>query len=315
MTQTAISYSFKQMHRSVCEHAPAKINLHLKVGERRADGFHNIESIFQKVSLYDELLTEMADINYTCQVVSPGFCLPQENTLTSAYKAFCECTGVSFGVRVTLKKNIPSGAGMGGGSSDAAAMLRCMEKLSGITLTADQKHECAAKIGSDVFFFLSDDADETAAVVTGRGENVRYITPRNDLFIVLVSPGVHSSTKEAYSLVDSYSSGTAADCTSLAELEAGYQKPCHKWNFYNSFTAPLKEKYPEIDNALQDMRSVNAGFADMTGSGSVVYGVFASRREAENANAQLSKKWSWCKTVTTECLEDICRSQKFVSVK
>ena len=147
------------MLRSVHVVVPAKINLHLKVNEKRDDGFHDIESIFQKIPLYDELLIEMADTKNTCKVDSPVFKLPEKNTLTSAYSAFCAATGISVGVNVALTKHIPSGAGMGGGSSDAAGMLRGLQQLFGVSLTDAELKKAAETIGSDVSFFLYDGDD------------------------------------------------------------------------------------------------------------------------------------------------------------
>lgn len=280
------------MRCSVHEKAFAKINLHLRVLPPRGDGFHDIESIFQKVPLFDELLIEMAEKDYGCQVSCADFQLPVINTITTAYNHFCALTGFDKGVHVTLCKRIPSGAGMGGGSSDAASMLHGLQKLAGIQLSDAELHSLAAKIGSDVFFFLS--ASESAAVVTGRGENVRYILPRRDLNYVLVSPGVSSSTKEAYHLVDSWKIQDKTSFPQVSALECMYNQRASAWNFSNSFTDPLANQYPEIASALNDVRSCAPDFADMTGSGSVVFGVFEDKNAAENAFTQLNRKWEKC---------------------
>lgn len=286
--------------------APAKLNLHLKVLPKRADGFHDIESIFQKVPLYDELLIEMVDKNYECQVVSPDFVLPQENTLTLAYKAFKSLTGISKGVKVLLKKQIPSGAGMGGGSSDAAAMLRGLQKLFNISLDEVQLQNAASKIGSDVFFFLSDEVVNSTALVTGRGENVDYIKSRRDLSYVLVCPGVHSSTKEAYGLVDDWNNGSMTEFPMLNKLEFIYDGSVKNWSFNNSFTEPLVQKYPEIENALRDVRLTGADFVQMTGSGSVVFGVFESEEDSKKAYTQLCQTWKGCYILTSSLFQKYC---------
>ena len=279
------------MLRSVHEIVPAKINIHLKVNEKRADGFHGIESIFQKIPLYDELLIEMADSKNTCKVNSPVFKLPQNNTLVSAYTAFCAVTGVTEGVNVTLTKRIPSGAGMGGGSSDAAGMLRGLQKLFGVSLTDAELKNAAEKIGSDVSFFLYDGPSYEAAIVTGRGENVQYIQSRRDLYYVLVCPGVHSSTKEAYELVDNWNNGDCTTFPSLMDLEAIYRGSLKKWTFCNSFTKPIVWKYPEVQRALDDLKAQNPDFMEMTGSGSVVFGIFSSEGDAKKAYTQLCQNW------------------------
>jgi len=287
------------MLRSVHVKAPAKLNFHLKVGSLRPDGFHDIESIFQKVPLYDELLIEMVDNSCTCQVVSPDFILPFENTLTSAYKAFCSCTGIKSGVKITLEKRIPSGAGMGGGSSDAAAVLSGLSELFGVELTTEQKNHAASRIGSDVFFFLEDGEAYDAAVVSGRGEHVRYIVPRRDLSFVLLCPGVHSSTSEAYSLVDNWHDKNNAEITPFNELEDIYRKPIGQWSFYNSFTDPLAWKFPEINKALSDLKRCEADYVQMTGSGSVVFGVFASDEDALKSYEVLRDVWDECYYLTS----------------
>jgi len=284
-------YNEKTMLRSVHEIVPAKINLHLKVNEKRADGFHGIESIFQKVPLYDEILIEMADSKNTCKIYSPVFKLPQNNTLFSAYTAFCAATGIDVGVNVTLTKRIPSGAGMGGGSSDAAGMLRGLQKLFGVSLTDAELRKAAETIGSDVSFFLYDGKEYDTAIVTGRGENVKYIESRRDLYYVLVCPGVHSSTKEAYDLVDNWNNGDCTAFPKLTELEAIYRSSAKSWTFCNSFTKPVAWKYPVIQKAIQDLKDTFPDFVEMTGSGSVVFGIFSSENDAKKAYTQLCQNW------------------------
>lgn len=279
------------MLRSVHVVVPAKINLHLKVNEKRDDGFHDIESIFQKIPLYDELLIEMADTKNTCKVDSPVFKLPENNTLTSAYSAFCAATGISVGVNVALKKHIPSGAGMGGGSSDAAGMLRGLQELFEVSLTDAELKKAAETIGSDVSFFLYDGEGYDTAIVTGRGENVKYIKSRRDLFYVLVCPGVHSSTKEAYDLVDNWNNGGSTTFPKLSELESIYRGSVKDWTFGNSFTKPVAGKYPIIQKAIDDLSNFNPEFVEMTGSGSVVFGIFSSENDAKKAYTQLCHNW------------------------
>lgn len=289
------------MLSSVHEKAPAKLNFNLKVLPKRDDGFHDIESIFQTIPLCDELLVEigprpesqeeMVEKNYGCSITSPDLSLPSSNTLTKAYEAFRTLTGWAEPVCVTLRKHIPSGGGLGGGSSDAAAMIRALEKLSGITLTDRQLFEAASCIGSDVFFFLLSRAPHTAALVTGRGESVKYIEPRRDLFYVLVCPPVHSSTPEAYRLVDQWQKDNTIGFPMLAELESMYRGSVEGWKFNNSFTKPLASTYPEIEHALQNLLDTHALYAEMSGSGSVVFGVYGSLEDARNAVTQLRTVW------------------------
>lgn len=272
--------------------APAKLNLHLRVfspaESGRKDGYHNIESVLQAVDLYDELTVRKTAENGTCRLEVNGMELPARNTLTAAYTEFCNLTGVSEGVHLVLTKRIPAGAGLGGGSSDAAAFLTLLDKLFHTELTLKQRLYAASRIGSDVAFFLS----HGCAVVTGRGELIREIEARTDIFFVLVQPDVHSSTKEAYALLDERMNRPQTKLfPPEADLENIYRGSVCNWTFVNSFTEPLTESYPVIGRALGAVKACGAVFADMTGAGSMVYGVFSSEAEAKNAYTQLCGAW------------------------
>ena len=133
--------------------AYAKINFGLKVLPLREDGFHNLESIFQTIGLYDELIVTWNEVK-SCVVSCDSMQLPSKNTLTSAYQAFCEAVEVDVpGIRVNLIKGIPSGGGLGGGSADAAALVRVLEKLCRVKLSVKQLDYVASKTGSDVSKF------------------------------------------------------------------------------------------------------------------------------------------------------------------
>ena len=266
---------------SVIEKAYAKINFGLNVLPKREDGYHNIESIFQTVSLYDELAItpcEKQGLNIQCDSMN----LPENNTLVLAFKAFFEVTKIdSFGVDVKLKKRIPSGGGLGGGSADAAAFVRGLQKLSGTTLSYEQKQNIASRIGSDVFFFMHCDDGKGCALVSGRGEILRYIEPRRDLYLLLLFPNVHSSTKEAYSLLDDYYAlGNKHRGLSFKEFETEYRRPVKDWTFENSFTPCVAAKYSKIFAAMEKLRNLGCEYVQMSGSGSTVYGVSCNRQQA-----------------------------------
>lgn len=280
--------------------APAKINIGLRVTSARADGYHGIESIFQTVPLYDRLaLQRIGDLGSKCLVECNGMILPKRNTLTSAYEVFCEVTGVTESVKVYLEKNIPSGAGLGGGSSDAASLINALDAVYGTSLSLEQRRYIAGKVGSDVFFFAEcgDVTEPFAALVEGRGEIVNPIVPRQDLFFVLICPDVHSSTGEAYKLVDQwYSPDWKWDSCLVNQLEGVYNSPIETWNFVNSFTAPLVQQYPLIGECLQNLKDAGASFAQMSGSGSAVFGIFSSKDSANCAFLKLREKWKRCYT-------------------
>ncbi len=288
------------MEREISGRAYAKVNFGLRVLPGRSDGFHDIEGIFQTVDLFDELtLTVSAEKG--CFVHCNSMNLPENNTLTKAYNAFCEVAGKDVpGVRIELKKGIPSGGGLGGGSSDAATLTRMLEKLCNVRLSEKELDEIAALTGSDVFFFMHcGEKGEGCALVSGRGERVKNIQPRNDLFLVLIFPEVSSSTKEAYALVDeALNQGNDLVSPEFDELELVYRKPPENWTFINTFTPVISAKYEDIRRAIEALRALDCDYAEMSGSGSTVYGVFASRQLAESAVEELAGSWN-CKLART----------------
>ena len=282
------------MSFDVCVKAPAKVNIGLKVLEKQASGFHNIESIFQTLDFSDELRIRRIS-SKECVVRCAQMRLPLENTLTKTYSAFRAATNIDFGVEVELDKVLPAGGGLGGGSSDGASLLKGLADLAEIRLTDSLADTVAEKVGSDVFFFLHCgffQKGRGCALVSGRGEVVQAIRPRADLSFVLIFPGVHSSTKEAYSLVDeAYESGMQVSCPDFSELKRFYYGFVGAWKFANSFTPVLIDKYPVIGEALKDILECGADWADMSGSGATVFGVFESDAAAKEACLKCQKKW------------------------
>ncbi len=277
----------------ICVHAPAKINLGLRVLPKREDGFHPIESVFATVGLSDLLTVSPLPEQNVCKVSCQQVVLPQENTVSSAYQAAKSVLGRDLpGVSVQLTKRIPLGGGLGGGSSDAAAILVALQKL-GVAIPSGAAYKIAARVGSDVFFFLSlDGKPDGAAIVSGRGDLVKPISPRCDLHYVLVFPGVHSSTPEAYAAIDESARSPETEYLSLDELESVYKGPVKDWNFINDFTPVIAAKYSKVQQALDDVKASGALFCDMSGSGSTVFGVYESAQQAQDAANLLSGKWN-----------------------
>ncbi len=281
------------MQESIRVTAPCKINLHLRVLAKRADGYHGIESVFQLVSLADGLSVSVSGPLGSCAVISPSMALPPVNTVSRAVELFRAETGVRDGIAVELDKRVPAGAGLGGGSSDAAATLVALDRLFGTGLSRETLARLAAGIGSDVPFFI----EGGAAVVEGRGERVTPIAARNDLHGVLIWPAVHSSTAEAYGLVDSWQAEgreSGIEWPGVADLPGIYRLPVESWAFRNGFTAPLEARYPVIGDARVALVDQGALFAEMSGSGSTVFGLFADRETAEAAQTRLSTHWKHC---------------------
>lgn len=279
---------------NVSAKAFGKINLNLRVLPLKKDGFHDIESIFQTISLYNQVIVEEKNCA-DCEVFCDTIVLPQKNTITMAYEAFCQIAGVDVpGVKVTLIKGIPAGGGLGGGSSDAATFIRLLQKICRIKLSDEQLDFIASKTGSDVFFFMHcDEEGKGAALVSGRGDKVKKIHSRTDLYLLLIFPGVGSNTKEAYSMVDSFlAHGDKLNYPDFNELETIYRLPPEKWNFNNTFYFALEDKIPEIKKALDELKKTDAVYTAMSGSGSTVFGVYTSLENAKKAEQMVSNSWS-----------------------
>lgn len=273
--------------------APCKINVHLRVLGARPDGFHDIESVFQLVSFADELAVSRAGAPLSCDVISPAMALPPSNTVTAAVERFRELTGIRDGVRIEVDKRVPAGAGLGGGSSDAAATLRALDRLFGTNVEPRDLANVAAMIGSDVPFFLTGGA----AVVEGRGERIAPIRTRTDLTGVLAWPGVASPTGPAYGLVDRYRAEgreIVYAWPAVTDLERRYLGPVRDWPFRNSFTEPVEAAFPVIRETRLALVAAGASFAEMSGSGSAVFGLFENEADADSARRLLSTQCKIC---------------------
>jgi 4-diphosphocytidyl-2-C-methyl-D-erythritol kinase len=282
--------------------APCKINLHLSVGKKREDGFHSIESIFAALAFSDTLRFEFGsqggEIRLSINWETPAQKIPDEkNLILRAISLFRGQTGFKKGLLVRLDKRIPLGAGLGGGSSDAAAALLALNLLSGAGLPVSRLAEMAAALGSDVPFFLRCGA----AFVSGRGETIEQVKSPEGLWVVLAKPPFASDTSYAYSLLDRLREQKALEEKAgipkeilLGALEGGIET----WPFYNDFLPAflcrgLYESAPfngEIyrENLLL-LRNSGAAFAGLSGTGSCCFGVFRAKNEAEEAAEKLQK--------------------------
>jgi 4-diphosphocytidyl-2-C-methyl-D-erythritol kinase len=175
---------------------------------------------------------------------------------------------------------------MGGGSSDAASVILGLDRLFDCRLSAGEMAAIGAKVGSDVPFFLGDGP----ALVSGRGELLEPLPPRDDLHFVVAWPGRPVSTPWAYARLDAERPSDAAEPDpTKEELLAAWRKPPSAWPFANSFTGAIVKAVPEIGLLLDFLRGAGAGFAEMSGSGSAVFGLFAGQEEAESAAWRLRR--------------------------
>ncbi len=272
--------------------APAKINIHLKVLDKRSDGFHSIESIFQRISISDYISVRKHQDSSVCIVESPLMELPKLNTVTRAWEVFRREVNTNSGIQVKLLKEVPAGSGLGAGSSDAASLLQAVNILFESGLTHQQLSKMALEVGSDVPFFFG----SSAAMISGRGEYITPMKARSDYFGILICPDVCVSTKEAYSALDnSRMQNTGKQVQSITDIIGEYNKPAEQWSFFNDFQPVIEADHPEITAAYSDLYTQGAVFAQMSGSGSSVFGLFNNSITMKAALRCLSEKWLHCR--------------------
>lgn len=258
--------------------AYAKINLGLKVLDKRSDGYHNIETLIQRINFFDEieLKPQKTGINFISD--SPPF--GKENLCYKSAVLFFKETGIKKGISIKLKKYIWQGAGLGGGSSDAASVLTGMNELFDFPLKKRQLYEPALQLGSDVPFFI----EEYPAMVKGRGEIIKRLPPLNKpLLIFLVYPGFKIPTKWAYNEIDKIrlKSFFINNLTNKKNYVNTLQMEFLKGdiggiakNLHNDFEGAVFKKYPEFLNIKERLLKAGAIGTLLSGSGSCFYGIF-----------------------------------------
>ena len=259
--------------------APAKINLSLDVGPRRADGYHPIRSVMQAVTLFDTVRLERIADGIELSASDPALPCGEENTAHRAARAFAAATGYVGGVRIRLEKNIPMQAGLAGGSADAAAVLAGLNRLAGDPLPLPELCRLAAGIGADVPFCLVGGTQ----LAEGIGERMTPAPPMPDGWIVLAKPPVGVSTGAAYAAVDALPPAEREGTPALLQALASGELPRVAAALDNRFMAAVA--LPEVAALCRAMRMCGALGAAMSGSGSAVFGLFDGA-DAANACAQ-----------------------------
>lgn len=270
--------------------APCKINIHLRIGDRRSDGFHDIESVFQALSFGDTLRIESLKERSVCDLSMDGPVPPERNIVYAAVSVFRRATGFDGGVRIRIEKRVPFGAGLGAGSSDAASALRALDAVAGTGLPPEELRRMAASLGSDVPFFLSGGT----ALVTGRGEHVLPLNVDLAYTVLLVNPGIHSDTAGAYRDLDRMRETDALVSSSelgAQKIAAALVAPLRDWPFFNDFQAVLGANDACYDGILTALRAHGADFVGISGSGSTCFGLFSNPQRAEMAEKELKTRW------------------------
>lgn len=267
--------------------APAKVNLRLDVLGKRPDGYHEIRTWMYPISLADELRIQKVDTAaITISCTHPDLPLDEENLSYRAADLFLKEHALSGGVQIEIVKHIPLAAGLGGGSSDAAAVLKGMNILWNNNVPLEGLMEMGAQIGADVPFFLFG----KGAVMGGRGERVVKPLPPLKLWMLLINPGLPLSTKQVYEQGkwgltkdrgDNRISMPSQDLEKMGTF------------LHNDLEGPALELLPTIGHIKESMLAAEASGVLMTGSGPTVFGLFAQESEAERAAKDLKMEEGW----------------------
>jgi 4-diphosphocytidyl-2-C-methyl-D-erythritol kinase len=277
--------------------ALAKINLFLRVLSREDDGYHDLETLLCLISLADTIRAERREgRGVTIEVSGADVGVAQENLAVRAAAKVLEATGNRFAIHLTLTKRIPVRAGLGGGSSDAAAALHAVNKLAGDAVPRHELLQFAAQLGSDVPFFL---AGAPLALAWGRGERILRLPPLPSSPALLLTPPIPIPTADAYGWVD-VARGSAGRRGAVAlDLDA-----LSRWGDIgrmagNDFESPVFGRHREIRAAFEALVTTRPLVCRMSGSGSTLFAIYRSVRDRDDATMILGRKYGMVTPVET----------------
>ena len=271
----------------------AKVNFTLEVFGKRADGYHALRSVVMPITLADTLDIEVTDDGEITSDTGydDDLCVKAARVLRNV--RMFECSNVRMpGARIRVKKRIPAGGGLGGGSADAAAVLRVLNELWKVGLSREELAEVGAQVGSDVPALVMG----TPVIMEGRGERVTPLirsfehSEHSNIHLVLVNPGVHSSTKEVYAACEPRPLGGENLTAKMAvALQSGDLERIAA-AFMNDLQPPAVKLHPEIADALVSLRTAGVVGAMMSGSGSSVFGLARDADEAVRISSELNAR-------------------------
>lgn len=284
--------------------ARAKINLNLEVLNKRQDNYHNIKSVFQKINFYDEIYIRKTDSNEIELQTNIKSLNNEDNIIYKAYKKLQEKYKNITGIKVILNKNIPMQAGLGGGSTDCASFILCMNKLFNLRLSKKETEDIGKSLGADVIPCLYN----RAIVAEGIGDKITTINTNFKYYVVIIKPNISCNTKEMYERIDNKNQTVQIDDTN--ELVNGLknndiQKIAK--NLHNVFEEVMQE-IKLVDNIKEEFVKSGALGSLMTGSGSCIYGIFASKQLAKGAYRELKQKYQTyiCTSYNSKRREEFC---------
>jgi 4-diphosphocytidyl-2-C-methyl-D-erythritol kinase len=290
--------------QTVTVQAPAKINLVLYVQERQSSGYHRILSLMQMVNLYDRLVLTRRPLRDGIRIVTGNRVIPlgEDNLIVRAARAFMKWHGVETGLRIGLDKNIPVGAGLAGGSSDAAATLLGLCRMHDLTRSRTELAVLGRSLGSDVPFFF----EGPTAWVSGIGDEIQPTRLEKNLWAVLVNPGFEVSTAWVYRELDRIRSEASVRSKSLTKkirLTLGRNRikiPSRKskafpltersFSLHNDLEVITIRRYPVIETIKERLLSLGSKGVLMSGSGPTVFGLFPDGSSARSAASVLRRE-------------------------
>ena len=266
---------------------PAKINLGLHIHKKREDGFHELETLFQMVALYDELEVEGTPEKVELFCNSPGIPNDETNLVVKAARLLQKnFSGKYGGVKIKLKKNIPSGAGLGGGSGNAAGILLALNHLWDLNIPRKDLIAMSSELGSDVPFFLM----SPCAIGTGKGEILEPIENPIKFYILMVYPNLPLSTRWVYGNLKLKLTKPENNISILANFLIRSEFAQLGTALYNDLAPVVFQRYPEILEIKNELLRSGAGGALLSGSGSTVFGIFDNPDLAKKVLARFAGK-------------------------
>lgn len=268
--------------------AYAKINLFLDITGRLPNGYHTLNTVMQQIDLYDNVRVSHTDGEITVTCNNPNIPCNEKNIAYRAAAAFFAESDIRGGAEIDIEKNIPLEAGLGGSSTDGAAVLTALNKLCGEPLSVGQLCTVGASLGADVPFCLTGGT----AVCGGTGEKIRSIPCKKDFFIVIAKPDFYCNTTQAYKKFDMSPLPVREGFDRFVGL---LENGCEAWSgmVYNVFEQLYRDK--RIETATNELKEKGALCAALSGSGSAVFGVFSDENKAKKAAESI--KLPFCRMI------------------
>lgn len=260
-----------KIHTYLC---PAKVNLFLYILGKRQDGYHDIYTLFYPVSIYDKLSIKKSD---KTTLICTDKNIPQDenNIIIKTHNILKEKHNLQDNFHITLEKNIPSGAGLGGGSSNAAYYLKAVNDISGLKLSYEQMAEIMAMVGSDTVFFLNNEPQ----LASGRGTTLSSAPKLPDLYFLIINPLIHVSTKEIYNSPNL----KLTNINTINMIKKEYTFDELKSIMKNDMQQAVFLMHKEVKDIVDFLNNETKGYALMSGSGSTVFAIYHNEEEQQKA--------------------------------